>query len=38
MRDLATDPFYGVIKEYNDWVVLLRYRQVTLGRVIIMSK
>lgn len=38
MRDVATDPFYGVIKEYTDWVVLFRYRQVTIGSVIIMSK
>jgi diadenosine tetraphosphate (Ap4A) HIT family hydrolase len=28
----------GVIKEYKDWVVLFRYRQVTIGSVIIMSK
>lgn len=38
MRDLAADPFYGVIKEYKDWVVLFRYRQVTIGSLIIMSK
>lgn len=38
MRDLAVDPFYGVIKEYKDWVVLFRYRQVTIGSLIIMSK
>lgn len=38
MRDLAIEPFYGVIKEYRDWIVLFRYRQVTIGSVIIMSK
>lgn len=38
MRDLTTQPFYGVIKEYEHWVVLFREKQVTLGSVIIMSK
>lgn len=38
MRDLTTQPFYGVIKEYKHWVVLFREKQVTLGSVIIMSK
>lgn len=38
MRNLAQEPFYGVIKEYKHWIVLFRYRQVTLGSLIIMSK
>jgi diadenosine tetraphosphate (Ap4A) HIT family hydrolase len=38
MRDLQKAPFYGVVKEYKDWVVLFRYRQVTIGSLIIMSK
>lgn len=38
MRDLNEKPFYGVIKEYNHWVVLFRQKQVTIGSLIIMSK
>jgi diadenosine tetraphosphate (Ap4A) HIT family hydrolase len=38
IRDLDKEPFYGVIKEYKYWVVLFRYRQVTIGSLIIMSK
>lgn len=38
MRDLSASPFYGVIKEYEHWVVLFREKQVTIGSVIIMSK
>lgn len=38
MRDLNKNPFYGIIKEYRDWIVLFRYKQVTLGSLIIMSK
>ncbi len=38
MRDLSVDPFYGVLKEYEHWVVLFRDKQVTIGSVIIMSK
>lgn len=38
MRDLVAQPFYGVIKEYEHWVVLFREKQVTPGSVIIMSK
>ena len=38
MRDLSNKPFYGVIKEYEHWVVLFREKQVTVGSVIIMSK
>lgn len=37
-RDLLNNPFYGIIKEYEHWVVLFRHRQVTIGSVIIMSK
>ena len=38
MRDLTKHPFHGVIKEYQNWVVLFREKQVTIGSVIIMSK
>lgn len=38
MRDLQEQPFYGLIKEFEHWVVLFREKQVTLGSVIIMSK
>lgn len=38
MRDLAVKPYYGVIKEYEHWVVLFREKQVTIGSLIIMSK
>ena len=38
MRNLTRNPFYGVIKEYEHWVVLFRDKQVTIGSVIIMSK
>lgn len=38
MRDLSDNPFYGVIKEYDYWVVLFRNKQVTIGSLIIMSK
>ena len=38
MRDLTQNPFYGVIKEYEHWVTLFRYSQVTIGSLIIMSK
>lgn len=38
MRDIATSPFHGVLKEYEHWVVLFRDKQVTIGSVIIMSK
>ena len=38
MRDLTSNPFYGVLKEYNHWVILFRDKQVTIGSVIIMSK
>ena len=38
MRDLSSNPFYGVLKEYNHWVILFRDKQVTIGSVIIMSK
>ncbi|MCD8561843.1 HIT family protein [Candidatus Saccharibacteria bacterium] len=38
MRNLQEKPFYGVIKEFEYWVVLFRDKQVTIGSVIIMSK
>ena len=38
MRNIADNPFYGVLKEYEHWVVLFRDKQVTIGSVIIMSK
>lgn len=38
MRDLRQKPFYGLIKEFNHWVVLFREKQVTIGSLIIMSK
>ena len=38
MRDIEKSPFYGVLKEYEHWVVLFREKQVTIGSVIIMSK
>lgn len=38
MRNLQDKPFYGLIKEFEHWVVLFRERQVTIGSVIIMSK
>lgn len=38
MRDLNNKPFYGVIQEFEHWVVLFRDKQVTIGSVIIMSK
>lgn len=38
MRNTAKQPFYGVLKEYEHWVVLFREKQVTIGSVIIMSK
>lgn len=38
MRNIAKDPFYGLLKEYEHWVVLFREKQVTIGSVIIMSK
>lgn len=38
MRDLKEKPFYGIIKEFEHWVVLFREKQVTIGSVIIMSK
>jgi diadenosine tetraphosphate (Ap4A) HIT family hydrolase len=38
MRSLQDKPFYGLIKEFNHWVVLFRDKQVTIGSVIIMSK
>lgn len=37
-RNLQDNPFYGVIKEYQCWVVLFREKQVTIGSVIIMAK
>ncbi len=37
-RDLQQKPFYGVIKEFEHWVVLFRDKQVTIGSLIIMSK
>lgn len=37
-RNLHDNPFYGVIKEYEHWVVLFREKQVTIGSVIIMAK
>jgi len=37
-RNIADNPFYGVLKEYTHWVVLFREKQVTIGSVIIMSK
>ena len=37
-RNLQENPFYGVLKEYEHWVVLFREKQVTIGSVIIMSK
>ena len=38
MRNIIDKPFYGVIKEYEHWVVLFREKQVTLGSIIVMSK
>lgn len=38
IRDLQQKPFYGLIKEFNHWVVLFREKQVTIGSLIIMSK
>ena len=38
MRDLTTQPFYNVIKEFEHWVVVFRDRQVTIGSVIIMAR
>lgn len=38
VRDLRDQPFYDVIKDYDNWVVLFRGRQVTIGSVIIMAK
>lgn len=38
MRNLSEKPFYGVLNEYEHWVVLLRDKQVTPGSVIIMDK
>ena len=38
MRNIADNPFYGVLKEYDHWAVLFRDKQVTIGSVIIMSK
>jgi diadenosine tetraphosphate (Ap4A) HIT family hydrolase len=38
MRNLREKPFYGLIKEFENWVVLFRDKQVTIGSVIIMSK
>lgn len=38
VRNIHEKPFYGLIKEYNHWVVLFRDKQVTIGSVIIMSK
>lgn len=38
MRDLNKKPFYGVVKEFEHWVVLFRDKQVTIGSLIIMSK
>lgn len=38
MRNLKEKPFYGLIKEYEHWVILFREKQVTIGSLIIMSK
>lgn len=38
MRNLSEKPFYGLIKEYEHWVVLFRGKQVTIGSLIIMAK
>ena len=38
MRNIHAKPFYGLIKEFEHWVVLFRTKQVTIGSVIIMSK
>ena len=38
MRDIKQKPLYGLIKEFDYWVVLFRDKQVTIGSVIIMSK
>lgn len=38
MRNIQENPFHGVLKEYEHWVVLFRDKQVTIGSVIIMSK
>ncbi len=37
-RNIQENPFYGLLKEYEHWVVLFRDKQVTIGSVIIMSK
>lgn len=38
MRDLRSQPFYDVIREFDHWIVLFRGKQVTIGSVIIMAK
>lgn len=38
MRNLRENPFHGIIKEYEHWIILFRNKQVTIGSVIIMSK
>lgn len=38
MRNLQEKPFYGMIKEFEHWVVLFREKQVTIGSLVIMSK
>lgn len=38
MRNIQEKPFYGMIKEFEHWVVLFRDKQVTIGSLIIMSK
>lgn len=38
VRNISRNPFYGVLKEYEHWVVLFRDKQVTIGSVIVMSK
>lgn len=38
MRNIQEQPFYGVLKEYEHWIVLFREKRVTIGSAIIMSK
>jgi|GEM_PF-3532583 len=37
-RNLSENPFHGILKEYEHWVVMFRDKQVTPGSAIIMEK
>ena len=37
-RNLQENPFYGVLKEYEHWVMLLKPKQTTVGTLVLVEK